>query len=73
VPIELTIEGSTRIVLGGRSRIAGHSVSVLHGFYRGTPGTDECLAVACMGLCSETSAHASTQLMSADHIELIRW
>jgi len=73
LPIELTVAGRKAVLPGGSSSFQGYEVSVLHGFYAGTPGVDECVAIAAIGSCSGTSANASARLLDADALEVEQW
>src|SRR6185295_16780009 len=46
LPIEVHVHSERRILWAGRPRIGDYEVFVEHGFYRGLPGTDECVAVS---------------------------
>ncbi len=73
LPIEVTIGVSTAILLRGGPRIGGYEVMIQHGFYRGTPGVNECLAIVRTGQCSDTAASASALLLDVDGIQLVQW
>jgi hypothetical protein len=73
LPVELTSGDHTCIVPGGSPRLPGYRVTTHHGFYVGTPGIDECLAISCVGLCSDTAANASAVLLGVDGLQLVRW
>jgi hypothetical protein len=73
IPIELTIGDRTFLLPGGFPDVDDYHVMIRHGFYRGTPGTDECLAIACRGQCSHVAANASAILLGVDGIEMAQW
>ena len=63
-PIELTIQGETRILHLGRPQMGPYEVFMRHGFLRGIPGTDECISIERRGVCPDTAAHTTAQLLS---------
>ncbi len=73
LPIELTVGGEKAILPGSSSRLQGYEIYVLHGFYRGTPGVNECVAITASGSCPATAANASAQLLDADALDVEQW
>jgi hypothetical protein len=73
LPVEVRLGDDVRIMFRGRPRIQSYDVWVEHGFYRGIPGTDECVAIALAGSCPDTAAIASAQLLDSDAIEIRKW
>ena len=74
LPVEIRLGDHTRLRYRGRFQLQSYKIFVEHGFYRGTPGTDECLAVWLTGLCPDIPAIASAQLLdSPGSLELVRW
>jgi hypothetical protein len=74
LPIEVQVESERRVLYRGRPRIGSYEVFVEHGFYPGTPGTSECVALSLVGSCPETAAVCSAQLLEySDLFELVRW
>ena len=74
LPIEVQVGSEKRVLYRGRPRMAGYDVFVEHGFYPGTPGTDECAALSLNGGCPETAAISSAQLLEySDLLEIGRW
>ena len=74
LPVEIRIGEQTRLMHGGRRRIAPYEVWVEHGFYRGIPGTNECVAISLIGTCPEVVAISSAQLLdSPDALEIVGW
>src|SRR5262249_20778853 len=69
VPVELSIAGHVSIGRGG-SALGDYQAKVHHGFYRGMPGVDECVAISRRGLCSDAAANASALLLDTDRLEL---
>ena len=69
-PIELSIEGATRILHGGRPRIGPYEVLVRHGFFPGIPGTNECVSIERCGVCPDTAAHTSAQLLEEEGLQI---
>jgi len=72
VPIELTIGDATLLLPGGSAQAQDYEVWIQHGFLRGTPGVDECVAVSRKGLCSDVAARLSAVLLRVDGIERAR-
>jgi hypothetical protein len=70
-PIELTIGTATCLLPGGSPSLEDYAVRIQHGFLRGIPGVDECLAISRRGLCSDVAANASAVLVGVDGIELV--
>jgi hypothetical protein len=64
-PLEITIDGQTRLLPGGggEAAFAAWEVTVFRGLRPGFPGTDESVAIYRPSLCSESGANASAQLM----------
>jgi hypothetical protein len=74
LPVEIRIREQTRLVYRGRPQLGSYDVFVEHGFYRGLPGTDECVAIAMKGACPSVVAIASAQLLDfPDALEMVRW
>jgi hypothetical protein len=63
-PIELTIQGETRILHIGRPQMGPYEVFMRHGFMRGIPGTDESVSIERRGVCPDTAAHTTAQLLA---------
>src|SRR5262245_23578227 len=63
LPIELCVDSERRILYRGRPRIGDYEVFVEHGFYRGLPGTDECVALSRVSDFPSTPAICSAQLL----------
>ncbi len=75
LPIEVRV-GNRRLLSlgrGGRSGLKGYVVKVMHGFYRGMPGVDECAAISLIGACSDIAADSSALLLDTDPYEIIGW
>jgi hypothetical protein len=60
----------TRIMFHGRPRIQSYNVWVEHGFYRGLPGKNECVAISLAGTCPDVATIASAQLLDSDALEI---
>jgi hypothetical protein len=74
LPVEVRVGEQTRLLYVGRPRLNSYEVFVGHGFYRGLPGTDECVALAMIGACPGVVAIASAQLLDfPDALEMVRW
>jgi hypothetical protein len=74
LPVEIRIGEQTRLLYGGRRRMDSYNVFVEHGFYRGEPGTNECVAISLIGTCPDVVAIASAQLLDAPGaLEMIKW
>ena len=74
LPLEVHVASERRVLFRGRPRIAGYEVFVEHGFYPGTPGTDECAALSLVGGCPAPAAISSAQLLEySDLSETVRW
>jgi len=73
LPIEFAVGGDTFVSLRSRRTLGGYHVSIQHGFYRGTPGIDESVAIADVALCPDTAANASAILLAADDIDMLQW
>jgi hypothetical protein len=69
-PLELSIAGETRILHGGSPQIGPYDVVVRHGFVRGLPGTDVCASIERRGVCPDTAAHTSAQLLEEEGLQL---
>ena len=74
LPVEIRIGEQTRLLYGGRPQLDSYKVFVEHGFYRGLPGKDECVAISLIGSCPEVPTIASAQLLDfPDALEMTRW
>jgi hypothetical protein len=74
LPVELRVRDEVRLVYRGRPQIGAYEVFAEHGFYAGTPGTNECLAVCSNGNCPVTATIAAALLLDAqDGFEMNRW
>ena len=62
IPIEITAAGERRLVYHGTRKLGPYRIYMLHGFYPGVPGTDECVAISRVGF-SETAVNATAQLL----------
>jgi hypothetical protein len=69
-PIELWVDGVTRIMHAGRPRIGPYDILIRHGFVAGTPGTDECVSIERCGVCPDTAAHTSAQLLEEHGLKI---
>jgi hypothetical protein len=63
LPIEIRDRGACSIRFCGRVIRNGYHVWVQHGFYRGEPGTPECVAISLDGACDRVAVGASAQLL----------
>lgn len=70
-PIEVSIAGETRILHRGRT-IGPYEIFVRHGFLLGMPGTDACASIERRGVCPETAAHTSAQLLEEERLKIER-
>jgi hypothetical protein len=70
VPIELSIAGVTCILHTGRPQIGPYEILIRHGFLPGTPGKDECLSIERRGVCPDTAAHTSAQLLDVEGLQI---
>jgi hypothetical protein len=74
VPVDVQIGDHRRLIYRGRPRIGDYAVFVEHGFYPGTPGTDECASISLIGSCPDVAAIASAQLLEyRDLSDMVRW
>ena len=72
-PIEVRASGEQRIVYRGRFALGSFQVWVLHGFYSGAPGIDECLSVVQKGGCPVVDANISALFLDSGQLEMVRW
>jgi hypothetical protein len=73
LPIEVSVGAQRHLLLRGWIQLEGYEVFVEHGFYRGIPGYDECLAISLQGACSVTAANASAQLLDFGDLHIVSW
>jgi hypothetical protein len=71
-PFELSIAGETRILHTGRPQIGPFDVFVRHGFLDGLPGGDVCASIERRGVCPDTAAHTSAELLEREGLEIAR-
>jgi hypothetical protein len=69
-PLELTIAGETRILTLGRPQMGPFDVFVRHGFLEGIPGTNESASIERRGVCPDTAAHTSAELIEREGLEI---
>lgn len=67
LPIEVRVRDEISVLFRGTHRINGYEVCMLHGFNRGIPGRDECVAIALKGACPDTAANASALLLGFEN------
>lgn len=63
LPIEIRYPQGCTIVFHGRVIGNDYHIWVQHGFYRGEPGTPECVAISLNGACDRVAVGASAQLL----------
>ena len=74
LPIEVSVNSSRSILYRGRCTVEDYQVFVVHGFFAGVPGTDECGAIWRKGECPDVAAQASAMLMDLpDALSLSEW
>ena len=62
-PMELTLEGATRVIHSGRLRMGPYEISVRHGVARGLPGVDASVSIERCGVCPDAAAFVSAELL----------
>lgn len=70
-PIEISIAGKNRILHGGRPTIGPYEIFVRHGFVSGIPGTAESASIERRGVCPDTAAHTSAQLLEEEALQMM--
>ena len=74
LPVEIRLAEHTRLLFCGQRELDSYKTWVEHGFYRGVPGTDECVAIWLGGACPDIPAIATAQLLDApDPWEIVSW
>jgi hypothetical protein len=63
LPVEIQIGGARRLLFSGGCIFEGYQLFVEHGYYRGLPGIDECVAISSPRFCSDVVANCSAQLL----------
>jgi hypothetical protein len=71
-PLEISVDGQTRIAFGRRTLLGDHNVWVLHGPLAGMPGKNESVVVASRGSCSLTPIQRSAEWMEGE-LEMVGW
>ena len=69
-PIELEIAGESRILHNGRLQMGPYEVFVRHGSSLGLPGLDASASIELRGVCPDTAAHTTAQLLDEEPMEL---
>lgn len=69
-PVELRVGGEIRILHVGRPRIGPYDIHVRHGFIDGLPGTGASLSIERVGVCPDTAAHTTAQLLDEEGYEM---
>jgi len=72
-PIEVRASGDQRLGYRGRFALGSFEVWILHGFYPGAPGVNECLSVVQKGACPVVDANCSALFLDSNHLEIVRW
>ena len=72
VPLEISTGSKRHVLLQGRRTLGRHEISVMHGFYKGKPGADECAFIS-RDDAPDTAAAASAQLLDPDGVEITQW
>jgi hypothetical protein len=73
LPVEVSIGNQRSVRFRGWIQFEDYEVFVEHGFFRGLPGHNECLAISLKGGCSVTAANASAELLDFGDLGLIWW
>ena len=63
LPVQVDVDGTTRIFFRARTDIGDYFLWVEHGFFLGLPGTEMCVAIALKRACPDVAAIASAQLL----------
>ena len=72
-PVEVRASGEQHLIIRGGIELGSFKVWVLHGFYCGMPGINECLSVAQKGACPVVDANTSALFLDSDHLEMVHW
>ena len=70
-PIEFRTGAERRICYRGTVDMGPYRVFMEHGFYRGLPGTDECVAITRSRAFSDTAASSTAQLLDNAFLEAV--
>ena len=71
-PVEISLLGETSILHAGRPQMGPFEVIVRHGFLDGVPGTDVSASIERRGVCPDTAAHTSAQLLEDEGLQIAR-
>ncbi len=71
-PVEIRVSGKQRIMYRERNELGSFEVWVLHGFYPGMPGINECASVVRKGACSVVDANTSALFLDSGHLDMVR-
>ena len=69
-PVEISVGDETLIIHSGRPRLGPYDVFMRHGFLRGLPGEDCSISIERVGVCPDTAAHTTAQLLHDERYEL---
>ncbi len=73
IPIEIVAGGQRHFFCRGNIELGPYRVFMVHGFLPGIPGTEACAAISRVGVCSETAASSTAQLLDGGVIEFVKW
>jgi len=65
VPIQITVDGVTRLLHGGRVTLGRYEVFVVHGF---EPADRECIALSLVGVCADCAATLTAPLLERNDL-----
>jgi hypothetical protein len=69
-PVQIEVGGEMRLMYRGLRTMNGYEVSVMHGFYPGIPGENECAAITLRNACRHSIASITAQFFDSTEIEI---
>jgi hypothetical protein len=73
-PVELTVEGTIRLINSGRLRMGSYEITVRHGFFQGLPGVDSSVSIERYGVCPELAAFVTAELLEqTGAVKVVAW
>jgi hypothetical protein len=73
LPLEIEVGDKRTIAFRTHGELGDYHVSVLHGFYQGIPGTNECVAISARWFCPDVVATCTAELLDyPTQLEMLR-
>jgi len=71
-PVQIEVDGKIATMYRGHRMMSGYEVGVIHGFYPGMPGKNECAALTLSSSCKLSIASITAQFFDSTELEMSR-